>query len=102
MTVTVHHVVCVHTYQEGQGRKPVGLGEEVNRLLSVELILHLQMLTMHAILSVVNELQHQIQSCRPVMTWDSLGLHVLAPEVVGSEKPCTFTTSLCHHAMYCI
>ena len=55
-------------------------------LLSVKLILHLQMLTMHAILSVVNELQHQIQSCRPVMTWDSLGLHVLAPEVVGSEK----------------
>jgi len=40
--MTVHHVVCVHTYQEGQGRKPVVLGE-VNRLLSVELILHLQM-----------------------------------------------------------
>ena len=49
-----------------------------------------------------NVLQHQIQSCLPVKTWDSLGLHVLAPEVVGSEKPCTFTTSLCHHAMYCI
>jgi len=73
-------------------------------LLSVKLILHLQMLTMHAISSVVNELQHQIQSCRPVMTWDSLGLHVLATEVVGSEimEEATFTTSLCHHAMYCI
>ena len=41
--VTVHHVVCVHTYQEGQVRKPVVLGEKVNRLLFVELILHLQM-----------------------------------------------------------
>ena len=38
--VTVHHVVCVHTYQEGQVRRPVVLGEKVNTLLSV---LHLQM-----------------------------------------------------------
>jgi len=35
---------------------------EVNiLLLSVKLILHLQMLTMHAISSVVNVLQHQLQ-----------------------------------------
>ena len=37
------HVVCVHTYQEIQARKPVVLGEKVNRLFSVELIVHLQM-----------------------------------------------------------
>jgi len=46
---------------------------EVNiLLLSVELILHLQMLTMHAISSVVNVLQHQIQE-------------VVSEEIVGSH-----------------
>ena len=93
-----------NTYQVGEARRTV----EVNTLLlSVESILHLQMLTMHAISSLVNVLQYQIQSCLPVMTWGTLGLHVLvvaAPEVVGSEivEEATFTTSLCHHAMYCI
>jgi len=59
-TVTVHNVVVLNTYQVGQVRRPVVL--EVNiLLLSVELILHLRMLTMHAISSLVNVLQHQIQ-----------------------------------------
>ena len=51
-----------NTYQVGEARRTV----EVNiLLLSVESILHLQMLTMHAISSVVNVLQHQIQEVVP-------------------------------------
>jgi len=53
-------VVVLNTYQVDQVRRPVVL--EVNTLLlSVELILHLQMLRIHAISSLVNVLQHQIQ-----------------------------------------
>ena len=75
-------------------------------LLSVKSILHLQILTMHAISSLVNALQHPIQSCLPGITRHSLGLHVLvvaATEVVGSGimNEANFNTSLCRHAMYC-
>ena len=63
-------MAVLNTYQVGQVRRPVVL--EVNTLLlSVELILHLQMLIMHAISSLVNVLQHQIQE-------------VVSEEIVGN------------------
>ena len=69
-------MVVLNTYQVGQVRRPVVLKVNI-LLLSVELILHLQMLTMHAISSLLNVLQHQMQE-------------VVSEEIVGSH----FTTIL--------
>ena len=76
----MHHVVCVHTYQEGQVRKPVVLGEKVNILLlsvqmQLQLILHLQMLIIHAISSLGNVLQRQIQE---VVSEEIVGSHLIS------------------------
>jgi len=80
-------VVVLNTYQVDQVRRPVVL--EVNvLLLFVELILHLQMLTMHAISSVVNVLQHQIQEV------------VVSEEIVGSHFTSILHSKQQQHRVY--
>ena len=79
-------MAVLNTYQVDQVRRPVVL--EVNTLLlSVELILHLQMLIMHAISSVVNVLQHQIQE-------------VVSEKVVGSHFTSILHSKQQQHRVY--